>query len=313
VFLLPRAFKQFLKRTFSSSKTLNGCAVLLYHRVFKPTIDSQLLSVYPANFEQHLIFLKENYELISTQTLKERIITKTLTNRSICLTFDDGYCDNFSEALPLLQKYQIPATIFACTGNIGTENEFWWDMLENLLLSNKEKYLTWNALSDVRDEVLDRYLNLQESLKTLNVHDRMAIFKQFGSNQKPRKNYRSLNSEELKKLESSPLITLGAHTQNHYSLGKIDFTTAQKEICTSTREIRNHTTSRHLPFSYPFGGSLDCREDLKEVFENEGIDAVFLNQFGIAKNDTNIREIPRVLVRNLNQSDFKTYLESLWN
>jgi peptidoglycan/xylan/chitin deacetylase (PgdA/CDA1 family) len=124
VSLLPRAFKQFLKRSFSSRKTLNGCAVLLYHRVFKPTIDSQLLSVYPANFEQHLIFLKENYELISTQTLKERIITKTLTNRSICLTFDDGYFDNFSEALPILEKYQIPATIFVCTGNIGESSAF---------------------------------------------------------------------------------------------------------------------------------------------------------------------------------------------
>jgi peptidoglycan/xylan/chitin deacetylase (PgdA/CDA1 family) len=310
---LTRAFKQFIQCSCSSSKTLNGCAVLLYHRVFKPTIDSQLLSVHPENFEQHLIFLKENYELISTQTLKERIITKNLSNRSICLTFDDGYYDNFSEALPLLEKYQIPATIFVCTGNIGTENEFWWDMLENLLLSNKEKYLTWSALSDVRDEVLDRYLNLQESLKTLNVHDRMAILKQFGSNQEPRKNYRSLNSEELKTLESSPLITLGAHTQNHYSLGKIDFALAQEEIHTSVKEIRNHTTSKHIPFSYPFGGSSDCREDLEEVFEDEGIDAVFLNQFGIANHDTNIREIPRVLVRNLNQLEFKTHLEGLWN
>ena len=80
--------------------------------------------VHPENFtRQHLVFLKNNYELISTQTLKDRIITKTLKNRSICLTFDDGYFDNFSEAFPLLEKYQIPATIFVCTGNIGTENE----------------------------------------------------------------------------------------------------------------------------------------------------------------------------------------------
>jgi peptidoglycan/xylan/chitin deacetylase (PgdA/CDA1 family) len=286
--------------------------VLLYHRVFKPTIDSQLLSVYPENFEQHLIFLKENYELISTQTLKERIITKTLTNRSICLTFDDGYFDNFSEALPLLEKYQIPATIFVCTGNIGTDSEFWWDMLENLLLTNKEKYLTWSALSDVRDEVLDRYLNLQESLKTLNVHDRMAIFKQFGSNQEPRKNYRSLNSEELKTLESSPFITLGAHTQNHYSLGKIDFALAQEEIYKSVKEIRNHTTFRHLPFSYPFGGHSDCRDDLQKVFEKAGINAVFLNQFGICQNHTNKLQIPRILVRNLTGEEFGSFVNNLW-
>ena len=156
-------------------------------------------------------------------------------------------------------------------------------------------------------------LIFRKVLKTLNVYDRMAVFRQFEHIQKPRKNYRSLNSEELKKLESSPLITLGAHSQNHYSLGKIDFATANEEIRKSTREIRNYTASRHLPFSYPFGGCSDCREDLEEVFENERIDSVFLNQFGIANHDTNVREIPRVLVRNLNQSDFKTYLESLWN
>ena len=308
---LTRKFKQFLKRPFSSSKTLNGCSVLLYHRIFEPVIDSQLLSVHPENFEQHLIFLKNNYELISTQTLKDRIITKTLKNRSICLTFDDGYFDNFSKAFPLLEKYQIPATIFVCTGNIGTEYEFWWDMLENLLLSKEKKYLTWNALSDIRDKVLNRYLNLQESLKTLNVQDRVAIFKQFGSNQEPRKNYRSLNLDELKTLDSSPLITLGAHTQNHYSLGKIDFATAQEEIHTSTREIRNHTISRHLPFAFPFGGSSDCRNDLANVFHSEGIDAVFLNQFGICTDKTNILEIPRILVRNLNANEFKTFVQDL--
>ena len=311
--LLARACKQFLTRYISSSNTLNGCAVLLYHRVFKPTIDSQLLSVHPENFEQHLIFLKENYELISTQTLEEKIITKTFTNRSICLTFYDGYFDNCSEALPLLEKYQIPATIFVCTGNIGTENEFWWDMLENLLLSKEDKYLTWNALSDVRDEVLDRYLNLQESLKILNIKDAKSIFEQFGPNQEPRKNYRSLNSDELKKLESSPLITLGAHTQNHYSLGKIDFALAQEEIYTSVIDIRSHTTSIRLPFSYPFGGDSDCRADLEGVFEKAGIDGVFINQFGIANHHTNIREIPRILVRNLTGEEFGSFVNNLWN
>jgi peptidoglycan/xylan/chitin deacetylase (PgdA/CDA1 family) len=309
--LLPRRLKQLLGCPFYSSKTPNGCAVLLYHRIFEPVIDAQLLSVHPENFEQHLIFLKNNYELISTQTLKDRIITKTLKNRSICLTFDDGYFDNFSEAFPLLEKYQIPATIFVCTGNIGTENEFWWDMLENLLLSKEKKYLAWNALSDVRDDLLDRYINLQESMKILNLQDRLALFREIGGTQISRKNYRSLNIKELKTLDASPLITIGVHTKNHYSLGRIDYLTTLKEINSCVHDIRKINKSKHLPFAYPFGGSSDCRNDLNDVFQYEGIDAVFLNQFGICTNETNIFEIPRILVRNLNGNQFKDFVEDL--
>ncbi|MDG1173945.1 MAG: polysaccharide deacetylase family protein, partial [Opitutales bacterium] len=148
--------KNLLGLNNSPKKNNQGCAVLLYHRIFNPSIDAQLLSVTPENFEQQLIFLKENYEVISYRTLIHRLVEKNLCDRSICLTFDDGYIDNLTEALPLLEKYSMPATIFVCTGNIGKSNEFWWDMLENIFLAQNEKYLNWNALSPALDPVIVR-------------------------------------------------------------------------------------------------------------------------------------------------------------
>jgi len=47
----------------------------------------------------------------------------------LVITFGDGYADNIINALPLLERYQIPATIFISTLNINTKNEFWWDRL----------------------------------------------------------------------------------------------------------------------------------------------------------------------------------------
>ena len=298
----------------NSPKKINqGCAVLLYHRIFNPCIDAQLLSVTPENFEQQLIFLKENYEVISYQTLVHRLVEKNLRDRSICLTFDDGYIDNLTEALPLLKKYNMPATIFVCTGNIGKSNEFWWDMLENIFLAQNEKYLNWNALSPALDPILVRYQNLQESFKSLNQEDRTILLSNLGKLCPPRENYRTMNLQELSELNSSELISLGAHTENHYSLGRIDKETSAQEIIASTQKIRKITSSRHISFSYPFGGELDCRNDLDHVFKSENIDAVFLNQHGICRNNTNLKRIPRVLIRNLPGAAFGEFVNNLWN
>ena len=305
--------KKILRFNDAVNSSRKGCAVLLYHRVFNPLIDAQLLSVTPENFEQHLIFLKENYEVIPYPTLVQRLREKTITNRSVCLTFDDGYLDNFIEAFPLLKKHNIPATIFVCTCNIGNNEEFWWDMLENIFLAQDKKYIDWNAQSSQRDTTLNRYLNLQESLKTLNSCDRSILLSEIGKSCPPREGYRSMNFEELASMNSSDLINIGAHTENHYSLGRINSNTAVEEVRSCVGKLKEVLAEKCFPFSYPFGGSRDCRNDLGQVFESEKIDAVFINQFGICNNNTNLLEIPRILIRNLTGKEFGSFLNNLWN
>ena len=51
----------------------------------------------------------------------------SLEENSIVVTFDDGYLDVLQNAVPILERYQIPATIFVVTGNLG--EPFWWDRL----------------------------------------------------------------------------------------------------------------------------------------------------------------------------------------
>src|SRR5690606_1390117 len=60
--------------------------------------------------------------------------TGTLPRRATALSFDDGYADNYREALSMLERHGFPATFFLTTGAIGGEREFWWDELERVLL-----------------------------------------------------------------------------------------------------------------------------------------------------------------------------------
>lgn len=108
-------------------KFLKTAVILTYHRIDKVLGDPRLLCVTPICFENHLIFLKENYEVISLPELITRLEEKRLIGTEAVITLDDGYRDNLINALPLLEKHQLPATIFVTTGFLGQRANLAWD------------------------------------------------------------------------------------------------------------------------------------------------------------------------------------------
>lgn len=68
--------------------------VLLYHRICRLSIDTWRLATTPEVFEEHIKFLKENYDILRLEDAWE-----SSGNRSVVITFDDGYADNYLYAL----------------------------------------------------------------------------------------------------------------------------------------------------------------------------------------------------------------------
>ena len=99
--------------------------VLMYHQV-RPEPSSDL-AVSPATFEHQLEQLRQKgYEGISFNDLAEHIDQKKpLPRRPVILTFDDGYADLETHALPLLKSYNMPSTVFLPVAMIGAQNS--WD------------------------------------------------------------------------------------------------------------------------------------------------------------------------------------------
>ncbi|QWD89163.1 polysaccharide deacetylase family protein [Polynucleobacter sp. MWH-CaK5] len=124
--------------------TQPSAIILLYHRVAEVKSDPAKLAVTPICFEQHIIFLKKNYEVISLEELIERCQSNSLVGKEAVITFDDGYQDNLNVALPLLEKYQVPATIFVTTGMIGEVPNFQWSA--DCLSEDQPRYLTSDEL-----------------------------------------------------------------------------------------------------------------------------------------------------------------------
>lgn len=138
-----------------------GTVILLYHRVAEPGCDPQLLSVTPRHFADHLEMLRRCTRPGSLDDLLREHQRGRMARRSVVVTFDDGYADNLHQALPLLERFDVPATVFVTSGVAGgagasstraaaqdsgvptpqaaplvapQPDEFWWDQLERIFL-----------------------------------------------------------------------------------------------------------------------------------------------------------------------------------
>jgi peptidoglycan/xylan/chitin deacetylase (PgdA/CDA1 family) len=118
----------------------NGVPILMYHSIAKNDI---YFTVQPEEFEKQMAYLKENlYQVITLDALVQAIlIKKDLSKKLIILTFDDGFKDNYTYALPILKKNNFPATFFLVTGYLGRE----FDNAQKKPL----KLLDWEEVEDM--------------------------------------------------------------------------------------------------------------------------------------------------------------------
>lgn len=105
-------------------KFKNYVPILMYHRI--ATVPGDRNSLPKEKFEEQLRYLHEHkFTTITPDMLYEHYSKqKPLPKKSVLLTFDDGYADNFTEALPLLKKYNMKAVVFPIANWIGKPNHW---------------------------------------------------------------------------------------------------------------------------------------------------------------------------------------------
>jgi len=263
------------------NRLLQGKPVLIfmYHRIDNDVNQDLALQVTLENFEQQLIYIKKNYTVL-------RLDDKWTVGKKAgaVLTFDDGYADNFLHALPLLEKYNIPAAFFITTANIGTFEEFWWDHLEsdysncgaNFYLPGMEEQVSKADYSykDLADLILG--LKNPEKEKWLQSFENLnqIIYK-------ARKSYRSMSHGELKTLARHPLASIGLHTHHHYPLGTLSEENQRNELLMSIQKLQELTGKPADYLALPHGSYNGVTEKLaKEI----GLKGILLANNGYSNN-----------------------------
>lgn len=288
--------------------------------------DPQLLSVSPENFDDHIKYIQQNYQLLTIDDFFDFLSEgKNLPKKSVVLTFDDGYADNLLEALPVLEKNNAQALFYISTGNLNTTNEFWWDEVErHLLLAGKlpeELRLKIND-SDIiystktAAEIKNTYETLLPLLRTMTSSTRkntiMQIFEWSGKIP-PRSTHRSMTFDEVKIMSNSSAAVLGAHTHSHQSLAALTKEEQKDEIQLSKNILEELTGKEILHFSYPFGTKKDFNQTTIKICFDLGFKWVSANYPDTADVTSSNFQLPRFLVRDWKKEEIGMHLKSFFN
>jgi peptidoglycan/xylan/chitin deacetylase (PgdA/CDA1 family) len=300
--------KQYYKYLKLKNRLLHGKPVLvmMYHRISNVTSkESRFLTVNIENFEQQLILYKESYQILRVDD-----DWSSLKKPGLVLTFDDGYADNIINALPLLEKYQMPATIFVSTLNINTDKEFWWDRMDYDYEHVNSEFFLPDSIKKVQKEIYS-YKSLSNSLSKLSTEEKENWFVEFERineiNFQPRPDYRSLTSKELLTLSQHPLIDIGIHTENHYLLGTLDYESQKKELVYSIAKIKN-ATNRYINYlAFPHGS---FNENTLLILDELNIDGAFLaNNYYTNYYFKREKKINRIMAFNFSRPEMKNLLD----
>lgn len=115
----------------SAPATSSSVSILMYHRVASidfvdPVLDDWNVS--PEVFERQIATLADFAEIVPLASIESRLSEERKTQKPlVALTFDDGYANFFTEAVPVLQQYNAPATVFVVTDSVGKTGPLGFD------------------------------------------------------------------------------------------------------------------------------------------------------------------------------------------
>ena len=317
--------------------------ILLYHRVAEPSPDPWSLAVTPRHFAEHLEVLREHARPMQLRQLSETLLDSgNLPDRSVIVTFDDGYADNLHNAKPLLESYDIPATVFLATGYIGHGHEFWWDELDRLLLQpgalpeslsltvngathrwelgeaaryseeDSRHHRHWKAWEEAPNPRHSMYYSLWKLLYPMIEGEQQRVLHELrrwaGAEPAGRASYRPLSLKEVVTLARGGLVEVGAHTVTHPALAALPPASQRDEILESKTRLEEILGRRVSSFAYPYG-SLSA--ETAGIVRETGFDCACSTRRGFIEQFTDPFQLPRIHVRDWDGDRFARRL-SKW-
>lgn len=298
---------------------INGCvryfsdnigAVLMYHRVAEVSCSfsgTDEYTVRPTRFEQDLSVLDQAFDLVSIQDLLKGLDDpQDLPPRPVSITFDDGYRDTVENALPLLEQYDVPTSVFVTTNFVDSERSPDEFVLTNqirkrdrLMVPSSEgvreydigrpnqKRMRYEELKNrLRDMIPGARRQFIEDLLAINgVNDRWARNKDHAS---------MLTWEQCKTLSEHPLITIGSHGVHHVPLSTWQSKEQRLRELTSSRDVIEEKIGREIHFySYPYGV---CGAGMADEVQEAGYRGAFSTEPDLihSSNRTQRFRLPRL-------------------
>ncbi len=247
--------------------------ILTYHRVLpKKEINARIepgMYLDPTTFEAHIREIKKKFYICTLEDLfgVAYIDSRREGKPRCCITFDDGWVDFKEYVFPILQKHNVPCTVFLPTSYIGTNRRFWTDILFDILLYSQKKTqpLIASKLSENAKAILALQGSLNRQFSDAIILLKSFPFKKMNSILNEMSTHLSVNLkttvpsfltwDEVRWLAKTGLVSFGSHTVNHTILTELEREVVRSELLLSRDKLCDEGVAdiNSISFCYPNG------------------------------------------------------------
>jgi peptidoglycan/xylan/chitin deacetylase (PgdA/CDA1 family) len=262
--------------------TWRGVVAFGYHRVSftDEPYASGVLDATPPQFEEQVRLLTKEFDVITPDELDDAI--RAGRGRYVLLCFDDGYRDNFDQALPILRRHGARATLFVTTGFIDDRRISWWDEIAWMVRRSDRSELAagrWHAGTLSLTAPTSATRTLVSAYKKLSRDAGPAFLDELaeatGSGRHPSDaGELYLTWDNIRELRDSGW-QIGGHTVSHAILGRLPADEQEREIsgCKARLDAELGESMRY--FCYPDGGRDSFNDDTRRLLAEYGVDYAF--------------------------------------
>jgi peptidoglycan/xylan/chitin deacetylase (PgdA/CDA1 family) len=304
----------------------NKVTFLLYHGVVRD--DEAPLPPWMLRehqFRWQMAYLAKHYHVLPLSDVVEHLVAgRPLPERSVVITFDDGFRNNYTIAYPILKEFGLPATVFLVTGYLDSEQALWPDVLFQAIHRTRVDFLDLRDLGDgahplrTEHERHAAFGGLVEYLKTLPVEEKRRRLDEIAGRLKldlgqlPDREdapFALLRRSEIERMVREKLVTFGVHTNTHEVLTRLSFEEARREIRISKQRVEELLGEPARFFAYPNGTAADFNEALKREVQRQGFACAFASRGGLVNSRFDLFALTRVGIGpGLNGAYFKLKL-----
>jgi peptidoglycan/xylan/chitin deacetylase (PgdA/CDA1 family) len=215
--------------------------------------------------DQSIQFFKDRgYEILSLDEMFTAVSKKTLNQKFVVFTFDDGYVDNYEIALPVFRKHNVPISIYITTGLINRTIPLWHFILDEIVYSLESIEFQHDGKQynlDLRSKGQKKsgYLQLASIVNNVAIERQKELldllFSKYGYDFVAYSEKHVLSWKTLATMSTDPLVTIGSHSVNHYEFARLNENEVRREMLDSKYELEDKLRKNVDHFAYPFGCS----------------------------------------------------------
>jgi peptidoglycan/xylan/chitin deacetylase (PgdA/CDA1 family) len=282
------------RRPRFSRVTAGKYVILCYHRIGTGGIP--YYSELPAKeFEKQMRFLGAHYRILPLSQLLSEMADPKGKTQAVALTFDDGYRGLYNEALAILTKYKIPATIYLTAGAIESGDPAWYDKIFLIMLvypkvtleirlDEPRRFILNSSQARIAAAVeivskLRRVPNAERLARCVELENQVALPADGLAD-------RMLNWTQVREMQRNG-IEFGAHTMTHPAMSRLEPQEAERELRESKQLIEERLQTPVRDFAYPFGQPWDCSADVEQLIARTGFRSAVTTSWGINRTGAN--------------------------